>query len=93
MRVIDAFLDWRRRRAGELTCQRAVELMTDYVEGAMDDAARARFEAHLDHCDACTRYLEQLRATIDVLGRVEPPVPDAAVRDGLVDLYRRYRAG
>ena len=92
MRVIDAFKDWRRRRAGELTCQRAVELMTEYLEGGLDGPRRERFEAHLHHCDACTRYLEQLRATIDVLGRVEAVPPDESVREELVELYRSYRA-
>jgi len=36
---------FRRRRA--LVCQQAVELMTDYLEGAMEPKDRARFEQHL----------------------------------------------
>jgi anti-sigma factor RsiW len=54
---------------GELTCQELVELVTDYLEGALAPAERARFEAHLAGCPGCTRYVEQIRATIAVAGR------------------------
>ena len=33
--------------AQELTCQQLVELVTDYLEGALSAPERARFEAHL----------------------------------------------
>ena len=48
----------------ELTCQELVELVTDYFDGALPPAERARFDAHLDECEACRIYLEQMRATI-----------------------------
>ena len=52
-----------------LTCRQAVELVTEHLEGALPDVDRARFEPHLAGCDACTAYLEQMRATIGALGR------------------------
>jgi anti-sigma factor RsiW len=51
-----------------LSCQELVELVTDYLEGALDAALRRRFEAHIAECDGCTEYLEQLRQTIRVTG-------------------------
>ena len=57
------------RRAGDdmsvelddITCRELVELVTDYLEGALAPADRARFEEHLEICDACVAYVEQIR--------------------------------
>lgn len=81
----------RRRRT--LVCRQAVELMTDYLEGALAPLERARFESHLAGCDACTAYLAQMRATIAALGHLPPDSLPPAVRNELIDLYRRYGAG
>jgi anti-sigma factor RsiW len=58
-----------RRR--DLVCQRAVELVTDYLESRLGDRARRQFEAHLV-CPHCHQYLAQMRETIRLAGRVEP---------------------
>jgi predicted anti-sigma-YlaC factor YlaD len=82
-----------RRRREELRCQQAVELLTDYLEGALSRRAQARLEGHLKTCDGCRAYLEQLRATISVLGQARLVPPDPGVRAELIELYRRYHAG
>ncbi len=81
----------RRRRA--VVCQEAVELITDYLEGALSRRDRARLDAHLAGCPHCHEYLEQMRATIAALGRVEPDELAPEVRDELVSLYQAWRAG
>ena len=80
-----------RRRA--VVCREAVELVTDYLEDALPRRDRERFEAHLAECPHCREYLEQIRRTIAVAGRIEPEELEPEVRDELVDLYRRWRAG
>ncbi len=75
-----------------MMCQKAVELVTDYLEGALTFAERARFEAHLAGCPHCTEYLREMRVTIAALGRVEPESVSRAARDDLIALYRRWRA-
>ncbi len=75
-----------------MVCREAVEVVTDYLEGTMRPRDRARFEAHLAACPHCTEYLGQMRATLDVLGRIEPEDLAPEVRDELVALYRRWRA-
>jgi anti-sigma factor RsiW len=82
---------FRRRRA--IVCQQAVELVTDYLEGALGAADRSRFEAHLAACPHCREYLDQMRATIAALGRIQPESLTPEARDDLVALYRRWRAG
>lgn len=52
----------------EMACQELVELVTDYLEGALSPLQLARFEAHLLECDDCPMYIEQLRTTIRLTG-------------------------
>ena len=47
----------------EMSCRELVDLITDYLEGTMAEADRARFEAHLGECDYCVNYLAQMRDT------------------------------
>ena len=74
------------------SCRQAVELVTDYLEGALAPSKRQRFEAHLAACEGCDEYLRQVRLTVELLGRVEPEQLSPATRTGLVDLYRSYQA-
>ena len=62
-----------------LTCMALVELVTDYIEGALPPADVVRFEAHLLGCPHCRVYLDQMRLAIQALGRVpgESLAPEA----------------
>jgi anti-sigma factor (TIGR02949 family) len=62
----------------EMACQELVEVITDYLEGALDAEDRRRFEEHLAGCPGCRNYLEQMRATIRLTGTLnsEPIPPD-----------------
>ena len=48
----------------DLTCRELVELVTDYLDGALPDAERMRFETHIAACEGCDRYVEQIRMTV-----------------------------
>lgn len=62
---------WRRHHDhGELVCREFVELVTDYLEGALPDSERARFEAHLAECDGCAGYLQDMRRTVDSMSEL-----------------------
>jgi len=75
----------------DLTCQELVELVTDYLEGALPASERARFEAHLADCPYCDAYLDQMRRTIRVVGsrRESKVAPEAEAE---AELLRRFRA-
>jgi anti-sigma factor RsiW len=80
---------WRRKN--DLTCQELVELVTDYLEGALPASERARFNRHIDGCPHCTTYLDQMRITIRTLGRLpEETVPPAA-RDALLSAFQEWK--
>ena len=75
----------------DLPCQEIVELITDYLEGAMDAPLLASFEAHLAGCPHSTHYLEQIEATIRVAGTItaEDLVPE--FRAGLLEAFHEFR--
>ena len=74
-----------------MRCQQAVDLLTDYLEGALSRREQARLEGHLKTCDGCRAYMEQLRTTIWALGQARLVPPDPAVRAELIEFYRRYQ--
>ncbi len=77
----------------ELSCREVVEILGDYLEGAMAPEDRARLEEHLAECDGCTSYLEQLRTTIGLSGRLpEEPVPPETMAP-LLEAFRAWRRG
>lgn len=78
-----------RRR--DIVCQEAVELVTSYLEGTLTRRDRRRFERHLRGCPNCSAYLEQIRATIQLAGTVDPDELSPEARADLTDLYRRWR--
>ena len=57
----------RRRRDRGLACAEIVELVTEYLEGALPPNARAQVEAHLAGCDGCAEYLDQIVRTSGLL--------------------------
>jgi anti-sigma factor RsiW len=75
----------------EIPCQELVELVTDYLEGALSPIDRRRFERHLEGCEGCTHYLEQMRLTIQLVGRLtaESMSPDA--RAALLEAFRDWK--
>jgi anti-sigma factor RsiW len=80
-----------RSRPAEVPCQEVVEMVTDYLEGALSPADHRRLEAHLPGCEHCTEYLAQIRETIRLAGRLTPEDLTPAMRTELTDLYRRWR--
>jgi anti-sigma factor RsiW len=77
----------------DLPCQEIVELVTDYLEDAMDAPLRASFEAHLAGCPHCTHYLEQIEAAITVAGTIRAEELSPEFRAGLVEVFRDFRRG
>ena len=78
-------------RADDLACIEVVEIVTDYLEGALPAAEATRLERHLDTCPGCAEYLEQLRAIAGSLRGVTEDSFPAEIRDGLIADFRRLR--
>ncbi len=73
-------------------CQEMVEMITDYLEGVMPRSRRRAFEAHLAGCEHCTEYLEQMRVTISLSGRLRTSDLTPAMREEFSALYTSWRS-
>jgi anti-sigma factor RsiW len=77
--------------AEPLSCQELVELVTDYLEGALPGPQRLAFEQHVAICPPCRGYLAQLRRTVKIGERVrEDDLPDH-FRDAMLAAFRDWK--
>ena len=74
----------------DLPCRELVELVTDYLEGALPPGERTRFDAHLAECPGCTEYLEQMRVTL-ALTWASRELEGGPEVDGLLRAFRDWR--
>lgn len=81
-----------RRPGMTISCQEVVELVTDYLEGELDDATRAELEAHLALCPGCDTYVEQMRQTIEELGHVPVDTLSEQAQEELVAAFRTFHS-
>lgn len=75
-----------------LSCGELVELVTDYVEGALPPEDQKRFDAHLSDCPGCATYLEQMRQTIRLAGRLTEEAVSEPARRTLLRVFRDWNA-
>ena len=74
-----------------ITCQEVVELITDYLEAALPSDEASLFEQHLNFCDGCVQYVEQMRTTVAAVRRLTPQdVPDDT-RERLLTAFQHWK--
>jgi hypothetical protein len=72
------------------TCQELAELHTHYLEGVLTPSERASFDRHIAGCRDCTLYVEQMRLTIAVSGRIRSDDIPPGVREELLTAFRGW---
>ena len=72
----------------DIACIELVELLTDYLEGALPPDEVAAVEEHLRTCPPCRTYLAQMRATIEALGAVPVETLSDQAYDTLLTAFR-----
>lgn len=81
-------------RGWEIDCIDLVELVTGYLEGALDEEQHVTIEAHLRLCDGCHTYVGQMRETVNILGHLPlhaaQDLPDQ-IRRQLLAAFRAQR--
>jgi anti-sigma factor (TIGR02949 family) len=78
--------------AEDLACQEVVEIVSDYLDGALSADERRRLEAHLESCPGCIEYVEQMR---EVGGAMRGLARDSIAperRDALLEAFRDRHA-
>ena len=74
-----------------MTCEEFVELVTAYLEGTLPDVQRQAFDAHMELCPGCDRYLDQFRTTIDLLGELPEESLSSPGRERLLEAFTEWR--
>ena len=77
---------------GQITCQEIVEIVTEYLEGTLPAQDRVRFEQHLLACDGCGQYLEQIRETIRIAGKLTEEALAPQQKEALMAAFRTWRS-
>jgi predicted anti-sigma-YlaC factor YlaD len=49
---------------GGISCRELVEVITDYLDGALGPEETQRMDEHLKLCGPCSAYVEQMRTTV-----------------------------
>ena len=80
-------------RDAEMSCKELVELVTDYLEGALPGDDRTRFEAHLTECPWCVEYVAQIERTVALVGTTWRDVEADPRTAELLELFRDWKRG
>jgi anti-sigma factor RsiW len=74
-----------------MNCNELVELITNYLEGRLPAADVRRFDAHLEECDACVTYVDQIRTSIALLGTLREDTLPPGAADALLAEFRDWK--
>jgi predicted anti-sigma-YlaC factor YlaD len=77
----------------EIPCREVVEMVTDYLEGALSRRERRRIEHHLAGCQHCSAYLEQMRQTLRLTGRLVADDLSPEMQREFGEIYRLWQSG
>jgi predicted anti-sigma-YlaC factor YlaD len=58
----------------------------------LPDEERVRLERHLQTCDGCRDYVEQMRTTISLTGEARPAALTPEVEEALLASFRNWKA-
>ena len=73
-----------------LSCQEVVELVTDYLDGALDAETADLFEEHVALCPGCETYLHQMKETASLLGEIPVETLSDEAQTTLLDTFRDF---
>ena len=73
-----------------IACMDVVEVVTDWMEGALDDDLRTDLEEHLVICPDCAAFVHQLRLTRRALGQAGSGDVPAVLRERLLAAFSEW---
>jgi hypothetical protein len=74
-----------------ITCREVVELVTGYLERELDTDEASLFEEHLNFCDGCITYVEQMRVTVEAVGQIAEADVPPDTREKLLTAFRDWQ--
>jgi len=73
----------------DVTCREIVQLVTDYLEGALPPERTESVEMHLAYCNGCVNYLDQMREAIRLSGTLAEDAFPPELQAELVRAFSR----
>jgi predicted anti-sigma-YlaC factor YlaD len=67
-----------------LVCRDVTELASDYLDHTLPVRRRLAVGLHLLRCEACRRYIDQLRKTVRLLARGRLGTPTRELEDWVI---------
>ena len=80
------------RGEAEMSCREFVEIVTEYMEGALSESRREALHAHIDECGGCSEYLRQMQLTVRALGELPLDNNLGGIREAALDAFRELRS-
>jgi anti-sigma factor RsiW len=74
-----------------IRCSEFIELVTDWMEGALPEPVRTEIEEHLLLCDRCVEHVARINAAVAALQAIDAGPPPAPRRDELLAAFRANR--
>jgi hypothetical protein len=77
-------------RMEEMNCNELVERVTECLEEALDRDDLARLLDHLQLCDSCDAYFNEVLVTLKVLEKLPSSELPAGLEENLLETYRQW---
>jgi Putative zinc-finger len=74
-----------------ITCQEVVELVNAYLERGLGADEAALFEQHVNFCEGCVWYVDQIRTTVSTVGRIREQDVPPETRERLMAAFRDWK--
>ena len=78
---------------GGISCREVVELVTAYLDGALEPEDAARMAAHLKLCEPCVAYVEQIRTTARLTAAATLELELRPDREALLRAFADFKRG
>ena len=75
----------------DYTCQEVVALASEYLERTMTAEQVTAFELHLNFCDGCSSFVEQVRATAATARRLTADEIPEEMKVKLLAAFREWK--
>ncbi len=66
-----------------MNCRGVIKELSNYLDGDLDEAARAELERHMGHCGDCRLVVDTTRKTVQIFCNSEPVPLPSDVRERL----------
>jgi hypothetical protein len=74
-----------------ISCQEVVELVNGYLDKTLEPGESSLFEQHINFCDGCDWYLDQMRIAISTVGRITEEEVPPQTREKLLTAFREWK--